>query len=148
MERLLELIKEYQPLLIALNLFLTFLLFVFPSDSGITIYSPSDKTSSNSSIKLHICKSAFEGIKNKKISEYFIHPDVIKNISEEDAYIFAADSKIYSKMAASELCNVVVRTDKGFKAFQAVIREDGPLHFRATSITFKKPEYHEIKEYL
>lgn len=147
-ETILEQIKEKLPLLVALNLFLTLILLFSTGSNSVTIYSPSEKGSQNNAIKLHICKSAFEEIKNKKISEFFVHPDLVEGIQKQEVYKIGEESKIFSKMAASELCNVVIKTQKGFKSFQAVIREDGPIHYRITSITHRKPEYHEIKEYL
>ena len=127
---------------------------MFSADSGTTVnlivVNGKSNESTKSELKEVICRQAFHSWRDGKISDYYIHPDLIRQIKKSESKEFNLNdvNHFYFKMEGRDICKVVARTNKGFKAYRAVISENGLLLYRVTSIKPHTPSYTQIKEYL
>jgi hypothetical protein len=148
-----EKIKENIHLILLANLFLT-LIILLSSGSGeavnLVIINGEDKSSNETVLKKAICQQAVNSWKDRNLSKYYMHPEIIDYISdsEDDDFDIKDVEKFYIKMEGREICRIVAKKKEGFSAFEAVISKGGPLIHRMTSIKAEKPTYKEVKEYL
>ena len=146
-------LKENLHILLLINMFFTFITFLSTGSSeevNLVIINGEDKSSNDKALKKAICQQAFNSWSEDKLSDYYMHPDIINLIlDEEDENLDIKDvEKFYFKMEGREICRIVARKKEGFSAFEAVISKDGLLIYRMTSLKAEKPTYSEIKEYL
>lgn len=150
---MIEKIKENTHLLLLGNLLISFfLLFYINSNERlkVIVIGGQSKEESVNNLRIKICENAINAIKTKEYSDYYIHPIVIEGLKEtqDKSFDFQEIQKFYFKMQDREFCRVTGLKKNGFVAFDAVISEDGPLHYRLTSIRPIKPKISEVKEYL
>jgi hypothetical protein len=148
-------LKEHLPILVVANLVLTLLLIVFSgnhgeSDSKMIVINGKSSDFKEVTLKELICKEAFVSWKNQKISNSFIHPEIITKIKNGAFSAFDPHEieDIFYKIEGRDICKAIVKLKQGFVSFESVISLDGPLMYRITSLSLKKPKYAEIKEYL
>lgn len=103
----------------------------------------------DNSLKELVCKEAFNTWRDGKISESFMHPSVIEAIKKNSLDIDSENiTNIFTKMRGRDVCQTIIKTSEGFHAFNSVVSLDGPLMFRITSLSSKKPTLEDIKAYL
>ena len=145
-----EKLKSFMPVLLALNLCFTLMLFFTSGGEDRTIIINSKHKENRSELKELVCRGAFKEIKEKKYSNFYLHPEVvngIKNDSSKD-YELSSSDKFYFSFVTRQICKVVVKKQSGFVAFEAIISESGPLSYQVTSLRPMKPSYKDVKEYL
>lgn len=146
-------IKDNFALILLLNLFVSALVLITNDgspDVNLIVINGKTQQGTEKELKKVICQEGFSSIKDKSFSDYYLHPQISKQIQEKNSPDYKLDSvsDFYFKMEGREICRVVAKKDDGFIAFEAVVSSDGPLLYRITSIRSQKPVYKEIKEYL
>jgi hypothetical protein len=148
-------LKDHLHILVLINLVFTFFIIVFgnggqQSEQKMVVINGQKSDFKEISLKELICKEAFNSWKDQKISESFVHPEIINKIKNGAFDTFNPNEidNIYYKIEGRDICKTIVKLKQGFISFESVISLDGPLMYRITSLSLKKPTYTEIKEYL
>lgn len=147
-----DLLKKNMHILIAICTVFTALplLFTGGNTSQFIVVNGDLGESEDVTLKTLVCREAIKEIRSGSLSDHFFHPAIISQIkdSDSDDYKLPEDSKIFVHLIGMNICKGVVKTNIGFKSYEAVISQEGPLIFRVTSMIPKKPTIEEVKEYL
>ena len=150
---MLEKLKENLHILLLLNLALTILglgLGDNSSEEKIVVLGSDSVNSEGLELKRKICESAFNGWKSGSLSDFLIHPVIIKDI--QDGVFSKVDiensEKLYFKMENREHCKVIIRSKTGFKSIKAIVSTNGPINHRITSLEVIKPKIQDVQEFM